>query len=264
MVPPCAPRNRVVTAGCENVRMPDRASLTLRWARATLLAAVALGTGMVAHVSADGLLPGPTGLVVLTLACTALAAMFLGREASTLRLVTLVVGGQGFVHTALAAMAGHGGEAHETASTATPPVPMPDPAPIPRTGSYFDQWAQSHPTSADGALGSGPVVPSWLVHAVTDVAEHPMMALAHVLAAVAVGLWLAVGERALFAVLALTAALAVELVRRLHGALDAPTPIAPRPAPVRRTAYRIDRLPHRDVWSRGPARRGPPLLLIAA
>lgn len=235
--------------------MSPRASLSLRWARASLLAAVVLGTGTVAHVSAGGLLPGPDGLVVLTLVCTTLAAALLGREASALRLVALAVGGQTLVHTALAAMAGHHGETHRSAAAA-----LPAPVPGPRTGSYFDQWAQAHPPSA----GAGPAVPSWLVHAVADVAEHPLMALAHVLASVAVGLWLAVGERALWAVLAVTADWALALARRLRAAIAGVAPIAPRPAPVRRTAYRLSRLHRRDIWSRGPVRRGPPLLLAAA
>lgn len=229
-----------------------RASLTLRWVRACLLAAVALATGTVAHVSADGLLPGPGGLFFLGFTCTALAAMFLGRQASTLRLVTLVVGGQGFVHTGLAAMAGHRGDPVTAAPhhTITPKA-------VPRTGSYYDQWAQAHPSD-----GAAPAVPAWLVHAVADVAEHPAMALAHVLAAMAVGLWLAVGERALFAVIALTAALAVALVRRLSEALLVRPPVLV-PVTVRRTSYRLSRLPRRDVWSRGPVRRGPPLLAAA-
>lgn len=232
--------------------MPVRASLTLRWVRASVLAAVALGTGAVAHVSAEGRLPGPGGLMVLTLACTALAAALLGRQASTLRLVALVVAGQGFVHTGLAAMAGHRGD-----PVAHPTHPLPAPT-APRTGSYFDQWEAAHP-----AAGSAPAVPAWLVHAVADVVEHPAMALAHVLAAAAVGLWLAAGERALFALLTLTAALALTLVRRLRDALAA-IRVVPVPAPVRRTTYQVLRLPRRDVWARGPVRRGPPLLLAAA
>ncbi|MBO9524364.1 MAG: hypothetical protein J7518_22735 [Nocardioidaceae bacterium] len=235
--------------------MPVRASLTLRWARAAVLASVALGTGAVAHLSADGLLPGPGGLLVLALAWTTLAAMLLGRQASTLRLVALVVGGQAFVHTGLAAMAGHRGDP-VTPHAAPSPLPMPTPHPVPRTGSYFDQWAQSRPQG-----GAAPAVPAWLVHAVADVAEHPAMALAHVLAAVAVGLWLAVGERALFALLALTLTLVVALVRRLASVLG-PVPLVPRP--VRRASYGLLRVPRRDVWSLGPVRRGPPFLLTAA
>jgi hypothetical protein len=169
----------------------------------------------------------------------------------------LVVGGQGFVHTGLAAMAGHRGD---PVSSPGPSAPAPVvPRPVPRTGSYFDQWAQAHPTGE-----ARPVVPGWLVHAVADIAEHPAMALAHVLAAIAVGAWLAVGERALFGLLALTAAAALLLVRRLSAALEI-GPVAAPPAPLRRTSYPPARMPCRDVWSRGrPVRRGPPLLLTAA
>lgn len=239
--------------------MSPRASLSVRWARAAAVGAVALGTGVIAHVAADGLLPGPSGLVVLALASTVAAAAFLGREASALRLVVLVVGGQTLVHTGLAAMAGHRGDPVSAPAAAVHRV-LPSLRPGPRTGSYYDQWTQAHPSAA----GAGPVVPAWLVHSFADLAAHPVMAVAHVFAAIAVGLWLSVGERALWSVLTLTAALALALVRRLHGALAAgPLPV-PTPARVRRTPEARARLPRRPVWSGPLTRRGPPALLTAA
>lgn len=239
--------------------MSVHASLSLRWARAATLGVVALGTGTVAHAGADGLLPGPTGMVVLAVLCTALAAAFLGRQASTTRLVALVVGGQSLVHTGLAAMAGHRGD--PVTSAATTPRVAPTPVPGPRTGSYYEQWAQSRPVGGEVE----PVVPAWLVHAFADLAGHPVMALAHVLAAVAVGLWLAVGERALWAVLVLTAALALALVRRLHDALTGGPVAVPVPgAAARRAAYARLPIPRRPAWSHPLTRRGPPALLTAA
>lgn len=232
--------------------MSARVSPALRWWRALALASVAVGTGAVAHVSADGLLPGAVGLTVLVALCTALIAAFLGRQASTLRVVTLVVAGQAFVHAGLAALAGHRGDPLAT------PAPHPVIPPLgsgPRTGSYFDQWAHTQPTGA-----TAPAVPGWLVHTVTDVAAHPAMALAHVGAAVAVGLWLAVGERALWAVLALTAALAVRLVRALAAGLVLPPALPVAPASRSR---RRPRIPRTLQHSPGVSRRGPPHLLAA-
>src|SRR5205085_3444916 len=118
-----------------------------------------------------------------------------------------------------------------------------------------DQWAQTHPGGT-----SGPAVPAWVVHTVSDVLAHPAMAAAHVLAAVVVGLWLAVGERALWAVLSFTAALTVQLVRTLAGCLVLPpTPVA-RPAS---RSHRRARIPRTLQHSPDVSRRGPPFVLAA-
>jgi len=230
--------------------MPEHASPTLRWTRALLIASVAISTGIVAHVAADGMLPGPRGLMVLTMLCTAVTACFLGRRAGTLRIVTLVVLGQGFIHSGLAAMAGHRDDPIGTPTRY--PVPAMDSGP--RTGSYYDQWAQVQPH------GSGPAVPAWLVHSIADVAAEPLMAATHVLAAVVVGGWLAVGERALWAVLGFTAAVTVRLVRALAAALVLPTPAGTVPVPV---AFDRPRIPRTLQHSPGVTRRGPPRLLVA-
>ena len=234
----------------ENRCMPEHVSPALRWTRAVLIASVAVSTGVVAHVSADGLLPGPRGLVLLTVLCTALTATFLGRQVGTLRIVALVVLGQGFIHSGLAAMAGHRGDPIGTPTH----YPVPAMGSGPRTGSYFDQWAQVQPH------GSSAAVPAWMVHTVADIAAEPLMAATHVLAAVVVGAWLAVGERALWAVVAVTAALTVRLVRALAAALVLPVP--PAAAPVT-SAFHRPRIPRTLQHSPGVTRRGPPRLLVA-
>ena len=231
--------------------MTAHASPVLRWVRALIIASVAVSTGVVAHVSADGLLPGPRGVVVLIALCTALTAIFLGRQAGAVRIVALVVMGQGFIHSGLAATAGHRGDPAGT-PTAHPTIPALGTGP--RTGSYYDQWAQVQPH------GSGPAVPSWMVHTVADVAAEPMMALTHVLAAVVVGLWLTVGEHALWAVLAFSAAVTVRLVRALATALVLPSPGRVVPVTV---AFERPRIPRTLQHSPGVSRRGPPRLLAA-
>src|SRR4051794_11031166 len=65
--------------------MDRTAGGALRWARALLLAVVAMGSGVIAHLTADGRLPGPAMLGLLFLLCVAGAAALLGRPASTLR-----------------------------------------------------------------------------------------------------------------------------------------------------------------------------------
>lgn len=238
--------------------MSGRASATLRWSRAALVAVVALGAGVVAHVSADGLLPGPAGLLVLFAATTMGAAAFLGREIGRVRMVALLVGGQSAVHTGLAAMAGHRGDVPRVA---TPHVVVAPPTPVSRSGSYFDQWAASVPHGAD----HGPGVPTWLVHSIADLLAHPAMALGHVLAAAALGLWLAYGERAVWALIRLGGSTAVSLVRALRSRLLT----GQRIGPMHLCLVNVASVPLVDpplecLWARGPIRRGPPAGLLAS
>ncbi len=139
-----------------------RASGALLWLRAALLATVALGAGTLAHLGADGLLPGPSALLVLLVCCTAAAAPLLRTQASTVRVVLLLVLGQAVVHGALTALAGH---RDDLVLPATAALPM----------------------------------PRWMLHLTEDVTgPHAAMALAHAAAAAVVGLWLARGEHAVW------------------------------------------------------------------
>lgn len=236
-----------------------RASSTVRWSRASLLAAVVLAAGVVAHSSAGGLLPGAVPMVLLyggvLLGCAAL----LGHEASALRLVAIMVAGQGLVHTALAATAGHRGEGSGMTMPSTPTAPV---APWdPRSGESYDQWA-SH--AYGGQQGQGLAIPSWLTHALSDMVAHPGMAIAHVAAAGVVGLWLALGERALWLLLRIARNGVQELAARAgdrFAELPVLTLATLRPQP-RRESF-LEQLPALPVWSRGPVRRGPPLLFLA-
>lgn len=133
---------------------PEHASAALRWGRAALLASVALGTGVVAHVSADGRMAGPVPILVLYAVTTACAASLLGRPATTTRIVVLLVAGQTMVHGVLTAMSGHRGD---------PPLQRAAAAPL--------------------------AIPAPAQHLVADLSgPHAVMALAHLAAAVAVGL----------------------------------------------------------------------------
>src|ERR1700754_1831549 len=80
------------------------------WARAALLAFLACCLGVVGHVTADGLLPGPVWLGVLLLVAVVLCVPLLSRPASSLRIVLLLVGGQTLVHLFLSIAAGHRGD----------------------------------------------------------------------------------------------------------------------------------------------------------
>lgn len=207
------------------------------WGRAALLGVAMLGTGTVSHVSAGGLLPHPVALLALAVGFVALAARFLLGPASTRRVVALVVLGQGAAHTALSALAGHRGDA------GTP----------------------EHVHARHRAVPSGGV---WhrAEHLTEHLTEHlaeqgPLMLGAHLAGAVALGLVLAVGERALWALVHLAAARVVVMATAGRSAAAALAVLrsaaaTPRPRP-RVTGFtpvpRLDR----------PAlsRRGPPVLL---
>jgi hypothetical protein len=138
-----------------------RVTGALLWARAGLLSSVAVLAGSTAHLGAGGTLPGPLGLAIVTAAGAALAAPLLRQEAGRARVVTMLVLGQALVHAVLTALSGHRGE----------------------------------------EVRASPL-PEWLEHLVADLSgTHALMALGHALAAGLVGLWLGVGERALWALL---------------------------------------------------------------
>jgi hypothetical protein len=228
------------------------ASGALLWGRALVLSSVGLLGGAVAHVQADGLLPGARVLVALAVVGTLAAAPLLRHEVSTLRLVVLLVAGQAAVHTVLAVTAGHRGDP-VSAPRPTPVVPVaPSPSADGRHGSYFDVAYAPQVGSHHGGLS----VPAPLVHAFTDMSAHPVMAAAHLLAAAACGWYLAQGERALWLLVTATA--------RGWSALVSPVRWSWTVAslPVRRPALALVTVvprPHPPVLARSVSRRGPPL-----
>lgn len=236
--------------------------MTLRWSRAALLGLVVLATGVIAHTSASGLLPGIGGMAALYAASVVGCAAFLGREASTWRLAGLMVGGQAAVHTFLAATGGHQGQAAADHTHSHGAADQQSVLPWdPRTGMSYDQWqdqqyANAHPPEL--------ALPSWLTHAVTDITSNPVMAATHVLAAIAVGAWLTVGERALWAVIKFASNTMPVAARTMRARLSGLTAILlegiqrlPRPDSF------LDPPPQLPVWSRGPVRRGPHMSLLA-
>jgi hypothetical protein len=235
---------------------------SLRWPRALALAAVATTTGVAAHGYAGGLLPSPAVQVLVFGLCTVGVAALLGGPASTLRVVLLTVGGQTFIHAALTVTAGHRGD-HVAA---TPPVRHVEPR-LPatsgrRTGSLLDQYDAAR-AAAGGTSDTELVLPAGLRHLVADLtgAHAPMMAL-HLAAAALVGLWLAVGEHALWALVALTTGAVLPRAARLLAVAVTPTagPAVRTAVPVLRRPPPPPRLVH---LARAVVRRGPPALLAA-
>ena len=243
-----------------------QAGATLRWVRALVLGGVAFVAGLVAHLSAHGLVPGTRALVVLFLLVSAGTACFLGRPASTRRVVLLLMAGQTFIHAGLTALSGHAGDPAVVTSRAlavTGPVTLPDPRAVERSGSLFDQYAATVPRGAESAQ---PVLPAWMQHLVADLTgPHAVMALAHLAAAAVVGLWLAAGERALWALLsraasALTETIGVLVALVRAGALTTSSVL---PAPQRRTVRAEAARPDVRALATVVTRRGPPGVLGA-
>lgn len=222
----------------------------LLWARAFLLATIACLLGVLGHVTADGLLPGPGWLVVLVLVGGALCVPLLARPASALRIVVLMVGGQTLVHVFLTVTAGHADDPSAPSAPSAHLVPRALPTVDGhRVGSLQDQY-----DAMAGSVHTQPALP--VGHLVGDLSAHAPMMAVHLLAAVLVGLWLAVGERALWTLVALAAAVLLRLapfarpVLPARGLAALPAEPAGVTEPVRIT--------------RSVVRRGPPALLTAA
>ncbi len=249
---------------CVSSTRPDSAVVLLR---AGVLSAVALVLGAAGHVLADGLLPGPGTLLLILAAILVPNTALLRRPASAARVVTLVVGGQTAIHLALTVTAGHAG--HPAASAVAPPAPPAPPMPPTelaalevvdgrRVGNLYDAFSAAEQarlaTTVDGggAGGLGHLVD----HLVTDLTAHAWMAVAHLVAAVLVGLWLALGERALWTLLALLARVILACLSRAAIGVGTPPPVRARyAAHPDRAVLDVDRL------ARSVVRRGPPALL---
>ncbi len=244
-----------------------RATPALLWLRASLLASVVLVTSTLAHVSADGLVPGPLGLAALLAATTVVSARFLTRRASAARIVALLAGGQVVIHGALTLVSGHrdvGGHAVVHGSAPVPPVFDR----VQRSGSFFDQMDAAAPVGHGVGQDVAAAVPAaGLGHLVEHLAtQSPWMLLTHLLAVVGLGLWLAVGERALWTVLALsTTRLADRLAHHARVLLGGWSGLhlerVRRTPSLARTGRRAIPLPH--LLHHVVAHRGPPLLLAA-
>jgi hypothetical protein len=203
-----------------------RASTGLTVTRAFITSLVSLLLAVAAHLSAGGVMPPLWTLPVMLLLCTASTAMWLDREASRLRVVTLLIVGQTSIHLAMTAVAGHG----ETVAKASPGVA--------------------------GALREP------LGHLIADLtpAQAPM-AVAHLGAAALVGLWLAHGERLLWNTLRLVAVAARALLLVVRRARSLPC-FNRRLQPVE--AAELPVLHLLLLLGDTHARRGPPVSLPAA
>lgn len=236
----------------------------LVWGRALLLGSVGMATGVLSHALGDGRLPGAISLGFLWVGCVLTASIFLTVRATARRLTLLVLGAQTAVHAALSALAGHRGEE----PLAIAPATVPDRVAGVGTGGagdagrperFHDQYEALVATMPAGRGND------WLAHQIDHfTAQGPAMIVAHLGGAVALGLFLAVGESAVWRLLLLAAArthvragawrlaLAAACVR--HGVAVRAGLLGAPHAPVLTPAL-LDR--------RVTAHRGPPLALAA-
>jgi hypothetical protein len=211
----------------------------LRWVRVLTLPSVLFASGLGGHAAAGGVTPEPPLLVPLFVLTVFAVAPFAGAPMSPAWSMTLLIGGQGVLHAVLQLLSG---------SAVTTPTTMPGADAVPAL-SPTSSHLMTHHSEAAASHGSGMSLMG---------GGHLVMLLAHLAAAVAVGLWLAAGERALWMVLALTARrvvhawMTVMAVARGVGAVVVSCPRL-------QTGCGLGLVVTRSVWVTGVVpRRGPP------
>lgn len=229
------------------------------WVRAGVVGLLGLGSGVASHLLGGGLLPGAAPMALLAGVSVVAAALLLNTWASTTRLVALVVAAQTGWHLVLSGLAGHAGDPSAPAAA----TPVPEVVGPGRSGSLFDAYAASLPGSGDAVGGGGA---GFIAHQVDHLAHQgPLMVLAHLLGAVALGVFLARGEQALCTLLTLSLARLLRVVRPCRALHLTPlTSAGPRPAAVvvaPRSVHVVRHAPRR-----GPPRAlpRPPAVALAA
>jgi hypothetical protein len=203
----------------------------LRWVRALTLASVLLGSGVAGHVAAGGFAPTASVLLPLFVLIAAAMVPLLNAPASTRRVTALLVVGQGVLHVLLQVLGG-------SAPVAADPV-----------STHLGHGVAATPTDPSLLLVSG---------------DHLAMLIAHVAAALVVGLWLAAGERAAWRLVSVAALPVVDawITLRELSTTAAVALISPRPAAL--PSWSLESATRSSSWAgRGVSRRGPPRLIAA-
>jgi hypothetical protein len=220
----------------------------LRGVRVLTLPSVVFASGLAGHVSGDGATPPAWVLVALFVLTVVAVAPFAGTAMSPARVVALLVGGQGVLHTALQLL----GETAVTATTTMAGAALGMPASSP-TGSHLMPTGSHLMTHPDAAASSHGSVMSLMG------GGHLVMLLAHLAAAVAVGVWLAAGERALWMLLALTARPLVDAWGTVKAVARGGVGAVVVRCPRRQPSWGMQFVVRASVWATGVvSRRGPP------
>jgi hypothetical protein len=210
-----------------------------RGVRVLTLPLVLFASGLAGHAAAGGVTPAPSLLVPLFVLTVLVAAPFAGAPMRPAWSIALLAGGQGVLHAALQLLSG----AAVTATTTKPGAGTGVPS------SPSSSHLMTHHSDAAVSHGSGMSLMG---------GGHLAMVLAHLAAAVAVGLWLAAGERALWILLALTARRVVDawgMVTALARGAGVVVACCPR----LQADWDLQWAVRRSVWTAGVVpRRGPP------
>lgn len=192
----------------------------VRWVRAIVLSTVIVVSTLAAHVAGGGALPDVSMLLPVCALVTASAAALVGRPLSWWRTAATLLGGQAALHSAIQL--------------------LPAPSMTADMGGH-----------AAGDGGGHTVLTGWT--------GGVGMVLAHVAAALLVGAWLAAGERAVWALVALAAGSMTTAWVRLRHVLLWRGQTGALPSRSRVNAWGKHSTPLAlDVLSSGVSRRGPP------
>lgn len=213
----------------------------LRALRAALFAAVCVTLAAVGHSSMSAHSLPPRSLLTAFAVTAALAWTAAGHRRGPLVIASGLMGVQGVLHLIFGAgeHGAPGDPVDRHAEPATAAVSAAD-----RMGSMAHGMSMEHDTALGGAatdalMGSG-----------------TGMLAAHLLAALACGLWLAGGEAALFALARTVTATAFTPLRRALAVVRALAPVPPDLRPVRTAPY--TRTLRGVVLAHTVSRRGPP------
>jgi hypothetical protein len=213
----------------------------LRWVRVLTLASLLFLSGLAGHTAAGGATPATPVLIPVLLLIVVVVTQFVGAPLSSARIVVLLVAGQGLLHAVLQPLGG---------SSLTGMKPMSDAA---TDAAAVSATTSSHHMAHFGGVASH----DWAMSFVGG--AQIVMLLAHLAAALVVGMWLAVGERALRTLLAFTVRpiaytwrSVIDVARRAIGAVGVGFP---RPQPGWALRYSI----RSTAWvATVVSRRGPP------
>ena len=160
----------------------------VRWVRALTLASVLFTGGLAGHAAADDLTPAVPVLIPLFVLTVVAMGPFVGAPLNLARTIALLFGGQVLLHTALQLLGRSAATGMTTSARGAAPLLAPSSHPM-----------SCHMMSDPGARPSAGFAMPLLG------GQHLIMLLAHLAAAIAVGVWLLAGERVLWSLLAVTA-----------------------------------------------------------
>jgi hypothetical protein len=213
----------------------------LRWVRVLTLPSVLFTCALAGHAAGGGATPDTSVLVPLFVLTVVAVASFAGAAIRPAAAAALLVGGQGLLHAALQLLGGN-------AVTATAAM----------CGADTDAVVVSPPTSCHHMMHGGAEVSHGSAISLMS-SGHGVMLLAHLVAAVVVGVWLTAGERAFSTMLVLAARPVVAAWRTVTGVAQVCGGAVVVSRPQLQRGWGLRYAVRGSVWAAGAvSRRGPP------